>query len=157
MGCFRRRNEPRMHRADGHTAAISRATNRPTSARIVRARSQSLRVPFGLAAKPAYPPVGIERRTGPMVSFDRFSGAGTVQSFSSGVETNVMANKQELIQKMIEMQQQFISLEHEKGVTGEEWWNPEDGSFIDTYRKTFPDYVNQICNMAHAEKGSIRD
>ncbi len=67
-----------------------------------------------------------------------------------------MSSKQEKIQKMLEMQRQFIAYEHEHGVSPEEYWAPAEDDKLADYPKQFMDIANEVIDMAHTEKGSHR-
>ncbi len=67
-----------------------------------------------------------------------------------------MNSKQEKIQKMLEMQHQFIAYEHEHGISPREYWAPaKDDKFAD-YPREFMDIANDVIDLAHSEKGSHR-
>ncbi|MCF7983693.1 MAG: hypothetical protein K9L70_04765 [Thiohalocapsa sp.] len=63
--------------------------------------------------------------------------------------------KQELIDKMLEMQKQFIEHEHEHGVTGKDYWASQDGLLAD-YRQEYMDMANRVVDLAHEIVGSSR-
>lgn len=63
--------------------------------------------------------------------------------------------KQELIDKMLEMQKQFIEYEHEHGVTGKDYWASTDGLLAD-YRQEYMDMANRVVDIAHEIVGSSR-
>ncbi|WP_462320401.1 hypothetical protein [Halochromatium sp.] len=63
--------------------------------------------------------------------------------------------KQELIDKMLEMQKQFIDLEHEKGISGKDYWASQDGLLAD-YRQEYSDMANRVVDIAHEIVGSTR-
>jgi hypothetical protein len=63
--------------------------------------------------------------------------------------------KQELIDKKLEMQKQFIDLEHENGVTGKDYWASQDG-LLATYRQEYSDMANRVVDIAHEIVGSAR-
>ena len=67
-----------------------------------------------------------------------------------------MSTKQEIIQKMIEMQKQFIARERKFGVAQEEYFAPQSGDILDGYRETFDELATQLVDLAHEEKGSHR-
>ena len=48
-----------------------------------------------------------------------------------------MTTKQEIIQKMIQMQKQFIARERKSGVAQEDYFVPQSGDILDGYRETF--------------------
>ena len=68
-----------------------------------------------------------------------------------------MSDKQEKIKKMLEMQKAFMAYEHENGVDPETYYMAPEGHPLHNYRQEYMDLANDVCNMAHAEKGSIRD
>ena len=63
--------------------------------------------------------------------------------------------KQELIDKMLEMQKQFIEHEHEHGVSGKDYWASTDGLLAD-YRQEYLDMANRVVDLAHRIVGSSR-
>ena len=63
--------------------------------------------------------------------------------------------KQELIDKMLEMQKQFIDYEHQHGVTGKDYWASKDGLLVD-YRQEYMDMANRVVDLAHEIVGSVR-
>lgn len=68
-----------------------------------------------------------------------------------------MSDKHEKIKKMLEMQKKFMEYEHEHGVDPETYYTAPDGHPLHNYRQEYQDLANDVCNMAHADKGSIRD
>jgi hypothetical protein len=64
--------------------------------------------------------------------------------------------KQELIDKMLEMQKQFIEYEHEHGVTGKDYWAATDGLLVN-YRQEYLDMANRVVDIAHEIVGSSRN
>jgi len=64
--------------------------------------------------------------------------------------------KQSLIDKMLEMQKQFIAHEHEHGVTGKDYWASGEGLLAD-YRQEYMDMANRVVDLAHEIVGSSRD
>ena len=67
-----------------------------------------------------------------------------------------MSTKQEIIQKMIHMQKQFIARERKSGVAQEDYFVPNSGDILDGYRETFDELATQLVDLAHEEKGSHR-
>ena len=67
-----------------------------------------------------------------------------------------MSAKQKMIQKMIQMQKQFIDRERESGVAQEDYFVPQSGDILDGYRETFDELATQLVDLAHEEKGSHR-
>jgi hypothetical protein len=63
--------------------------------------------------------------------------------------------KQDLIDKMLEMQKQFIEHEHEHGVTGKDYWASSDG-LLANYRQEYMDMANRVVDIAHEIVGSNR-
>ncbi|SDX60212.1 hypothetical protein SAMN05421644_10786 [Allochromatium warmingii] len=64
--------------------------------------------------------------------------------------------KQELINKMLEMQKQFIEHEHQNGVSGKDYWASEDG-LLANYRQEYMDMANRVVDLAHEIVGSSRN
>ncbi|NEV63427.1 hypothetical protein [Thiorhodococcus minor] len=63
--------------------------------------------------------------------------------------------KQELIDKMLEMQKQFIDYEHQNGVSGKDYWASSDG-MLANYRQEYMDMANRVVDLAHEIVGSAR-
>jgi hypothetical protein len=63
--------------------------------------------------------------------------------------------KQELIDKMLEMQKQFIAYEHENGVTGKDYWASEEG-LLANYRHEYSEMATRVVDLAHEIVGSSR-
>jgi hypothetical protein len=68
----------------------------------------------------------------------------------------LIKEKNELIQQMLEMQKQFIDLEHEQGVTGKDYWASQEGLLKD-YRQQYMDMANRVVDIAHELVGSHRN
>ena len=64
--------------------------------------------------------------------------------------------KQELIDKMLEMQKQFIAHEQEHGVTGKDYWASSEG-LLANYRQEYMDMANRVVDLAHEIVGSSRN
>ena len=64
--------------------------------------------------------------------------------------------KQELIDKMLGMQKQFIEYEHQNGVTGKDYWASSDG-LLANYRQEYMDMANRVVDIAHEIVGSARN
>lgn len=63
--------------------------------------------------------------------------------------------KQELIEKMLEMQKQFIAYEHEHGVTGKDYWASSEG-LLANYRHEYAEMATRVVDIAHEIVGSSR-
>lgn len=68
-----------------------------------------------------------------------------------------MSDKQAKIKKMLEMQKTFMNYEHEHGVDAQTYYASEAGHPLHNFRQEYQDLANEVCNMAHSEKGSKRD
>ena len=64
--------------------------------------------------------------------------------------------KQDLIDKMLDMQKQFIEFEHENGVTGKDYWASQEG-LLANYRQEYMDMANRVVDIAHEIVGSSRN
>lgn len=67
----------------------------------------------------------------------------------------LVKEKKELIEKMLEMQSQFIDLEHQQGITGKDYWAAEEGLLVG-YRQEYMDIANRVVDLAHEIVGSSR-
>lgn len=65
------------------------------------------------------------------------------------------SEKQELIDKMLKMQKQFIDYEHQHGVSGKDYWASTEGLLAD-YRQEYLDMANRVVDIAHEIVGSVR-
>jgi hypothetical protein len=63
--------------------------------------------------------------------------------------------KQELIDKMIGMQKQFIEYEHQNGVSGKDYWASSEG-LLATYRQEYAEMATRVVDIAHEVVGSYR-
>jgi hypothetical protein len=64
--------------------------------------------------------------------------------------------KQDLIEKMLVMQKQFIEYEHQHGVSGKDYWASKEGLLVD-YRQQYMDMANRVVDIAHEVVGSSRN
>jgi hypothetical protein len=64
--------------------------------------------------------------------------------------------KQDLIDKMLVMQKQFIEYEHENGISGKDYWASSDG-LLANYRQEYLDMANRVVDIAHEIVGSSRN
>ncbi len=65
-----------------------------------------------------------------------------------------MSEKQEKIEKLLEMQRRFIALDRERGVSMDEYFAPEEDSELRDYRKDYAECAMEVVQLAHEEKGS---
>ncbi|QIK36812.1 hypothetical protein GWK36_01025 [Caldichromatium japonicum] len=63
--------------------------------------------------------------------------------------------KQELINKMLEMQRQFIDYEHQHGISGKDYWASTEGLLVN-YRHEYMALANRVVDLAHQIVGSSR-
>lgn len=63
--------------------------------------------------------------------------------------------KQELIEKMLVMQKQFIEHEQAHGVSGKDYWASQDG-LLANYRHEYLEMANRVVDLAHQIVGSSR-
>lgn len=66
----------------------------------------------------------------------------------------LMKEKNELIQKMIEMQAKFVELEHQNGITPKDYYVPQDGTFLEEYRREYEEMARRVNKIAHEIKQS---
>ena len=67
-----------------------------------------------------------------------------------------MSEKQEIIQKLLEMQKQFIAREQAGGLDPKDYYDPESGGDLEGYDANYTELANKLVEMAHEEKGSKR-
>lgn len=67
-----------------------------------------------------------------------------------------MSDRATLIKEILDMQKKFIENEHKNGFNAQDYFTPESGSVLDGYRQDFMDKAMQLCDAAHADKGSHR-
>jgi hypothetical protein len=67
----------------------------------------------------------------------------------------LIKEKQELIDKMLEMQKQFVDYEHANGISGKDYWASTDG-LLANYRQEYMDMANRVVDLAHSIVGSVR-
>ncbi len=68
----------------------------------------------------------------------------------------LMKEKSELIQKLLDMQKQFIEYEHEHGISGKDYWASKDGLLAD-YREKFNEMAQRLVDVSHELVGSARN
>ena len=64
--------------------------------------------------------------------------------------------KQDLIDKMLDMQKQFIDLEHQNGISGKDYYYSQDGLLKD-YREKYRDMAMRVVDISHEIVGSSRN
>jgi hypothetical protein len=67
----------------------------------------------------------------------------------------LIKEKQELIDKMLSMQKQFIDYEHNQGISGKDYWASKDG-LLANYRQDYINMANRVVDLAHTIVGSVR-
>ena len=67
-----------------------------------------------------------------------------------------MSDKQAKIKKMLEMQAKFTAFEQKNGVTAEEYFITPEGHELNGYRDEYMALAEEVINMAHEDKGSVR-
>ena len=67
----------------------------------------------------------------------------------------LMKEKNELIQKMLEMQRQFVDFEHKNGISGKDYYYSQDGLLKD-YRDNYRNMAMRVVELAHQIVGSTR-
>jgi hypothetical protein len=70
--------------------------------------------------------------------------------------TALKKEKQELIDKMLDMQKQFIDYEHAHGVTGKDYWASDEG-LLANYRHEYAEMATRVVDIAHEIVGSSRN
>jgi hypothetical protein len=63
------------------------------------------------------------------------------------------AEKAKLIAEMLEMQKQFIDIEHENGISGKEYYYSQDGLLKD-YREVYSEKAMRVVELSHQIVGS---
>ena len=67
-----------------------------------------------------------------------------------------MAEKQQIIKQMLDLQQKFIKIEQNGEFKVDEYYDSEGDSELAKYKKTYDELAVKLVDMAHAEKGSQR-
>lgn len=70
----------------------------------------------------------------------------------SDVET-LKAEKAKLIAEMLEMQKEFMDIEHEKGISGKDYYFSQDGLLKD-YREVYMQKAMRVVELSHQIVGS---
>jgi len=63
--------------------------------------------------------------------------------------------KNTLIAEMIDLQKQFMDIEHEKGVTGKDYFTSTEGLLKD-YRQVYAEKAMRVVELSHQIVGSER-
>lgn len=64
------------------------------------------------------------------------------------------AEKATLIAEMLELQKQFMDIEHQTGVSGKSYYHSQDGLLKD-YRETYSQKAMRVVELSHQIVGSI--
>ena len=67
-----------------------------------------------------------------------------------------MTEKQKIIQQMLDMQRDFIKLEHKDEFKIDEYYDNDGDSELARYKKKFNELSIRLVDLAHKEKGSHR-
>ncbi len=70
----------------------------------------------------------------------------------SDIET-LKAEKAKLIGEMLEMQKQFMDIEHESGISGKDYYYSQDGLLKD-YRESYMQKAMRVVELSHQIVGS---
>ena len=70
-------------------------------------------------------------------------------------KAELIKQKNDMIQEMLEMQKQFIDFEHANGISGKDYYYSQDGLLKD-YREKYMEMAMKVVDMAHEEAGSER-
>ena len=65
-----------------------------------------------------------------------------------------MSQKQELINKMLEMQKKFRAYEHENGVDPVDYYTPQPGHPLAGYIEEYNNIAREVNQLAHNAVGS---
>ena len=64
--------------------------------------------------------------------------------------------KNKLIAQMLEMQKQFIELEHKEGISGKDYYYSQSGLLAD-YREKYAEMATRVVDLSHEIVGSHRN
>jgi hypothetical protein len=67
-----------------------------------------------------------------------------------------MSEKQDLINRMLELQKKFIAYEQENGIDGFDYYTPKPGHPLEGYRQEYAELATKVIDLAHGEAGSHR-
>ena len=76
------------------------------------------------------------------------------ESSANLLEAIKMSEKQDMIKRMIELQNKFIDFEHENGVNGFDYYTPQPGHPLEGFRQEYTELANKVVELAHEEVGS---
>ena len=65
----------------------------------------------------------------------------------------LIQEKKELINKMLDMQKQFIEHEHQHGISGKDYYASKEG-LLASYRDEYRDMAMRVVDLAHQITGS---
>ncbi len=67
-----------------------------------------------------------------------------------------MSEKQQIIKRIMELQQKFIEIEHAGDFSAEQYYDPDGESELAKYKREHEELATKLVDLAHAEKGSKR-
>ena len=67
----------------------------------------------------------------------------------------LIKEKNDLIAQMLEMQKQFMDLEHQNGISGKDYYYSQDGLLKD-YREKYSEMAMRVVDLSHEIVGSSR-
>lgn len=67
-----------------------------------------------------------------------------------------MSEKQKIIERIMELQAEFIKYEQENGINPSDYFNPNEDHPLASYRQEHADLSRKLVDIAHEEKGSHR-
>lgn len=63
------------------------------------------------------------------------------------------AEKAQLIEEMLEMQKKFMEIEHDKGISGKDYYYSQEGLLAD-YRQQYMEKAMRVVHISHELVGS---
>jgi chromosome segregation ATPase len=66
----------------------------------------------------------------------------------------LMKEKNELVQKMLEMQKKFAELEHTQGIEPKAYYAPDPATYLNEYRREYQALATRVNKLAHEINGS---
>ncbi|KHF26549.1 hypothetical protein [Solemya velum gill symbiont] len=64
--------------------------------------------------------------------------------------------KNKLVEEMIEMQKKFMDIEHDKGISGKDYYYSQEGLLAD-YREKYAEMATRVVDLSHEIVGSTRN